>query len=62
MKRHTRRRLLYLFSFSLLFVALYLNFLRKEKNDLPVIKTGTNFSVANPTTAVALPDNNTVLK
>jgi hypothetical protein len=59
-------QLLYVFSFSLLFTALYLNFFQKEKEDTSFSQTAkkaelshTNLRESN---AVAQPENNTVLK
>jgi hypothetical protein len=59
-------KLLYVFSFSLLFVALYLNFFSKEKAEVSFLRTEKKTELSNagsPTSnAVAQPENHTVLK
>jgi hypothetical protein len=59
-------QLLYVFSFSLLFVALYLNFFSKERADAAFLKTERKAMPSNAAftnaNAVAQPENNTVLK
>ena len=56
-------RLLYVFSFSLLFTAVYLNLSPKEK-EASFLNTNENLSPAalSENAAVATPENNTVLK
>jgi len=57
--------LLYVFSFSLLFTALYLNFVQKEKsNSFSTMEKKATLPAAALTEngAVAQPENNTVLK
>lgn len=59
-------RLLYVFSFSLLFTALYLNFFQREKGDLSFMKTEEKTEMSSSSlsenSAVAQPENHTVLK
>jgi hypothetical protein len=59
-------RLLYVFSFSLLFTALYLNFVQKDKAEAFLAKPEkkTMLSSDGPTEngSVAQPENNTALK
>ncbi|WP_121353037.1 hypothetical protein [Flavisolibacter nicotianae] len=59
-------KLLYVFSFSLLFVALYLNFVSKEGSSASFLKAGKTSTLSTTVTsensAVAQPENNTVLK
>jgi hypothetical protein len=64
MKKITTK-ILYLFSFSLLFTALYLNFVQKEKsNSFSAMekKDVAPAAAINENEAVANPENNTVLK
>ncbi|HET7896646.1 MAG TPA: hypothetical protein VFL47_03235 [Flavisolibacter sp.] len=59
-------QLLYVFSFSLLFVALYLNFVQKDRPDASYLKSEKRAQHATIATAensaVAQPETNTVLK
>lgn len=59
-------QLLYVFSFSLLFVALYLNFFGQEKEEISSLKTEKKAELSKSsigkTQAVAQPENHTVLK
>ena len=59
-------QLLYVFSFSLLFVALYLNFFSNEKADAAFLKSERKAMPSNAaftqSKAVAQPENPTVLK
>ena len=59
-------QILYVCSFSLLFVALYLNFVQKDRSDASFLrpeKKATHATlVAAENSAVAQPENNTVLK
>ena len=64
MKKITTK-ILYVFSFSLLFTALYLNFVQKDKgNSFSTIEKKPTLSTAafSENDAVAQPENNTVLK
>ena len=64
MKKITTK-ILYVFSFSLLFTALYLNFVQKEKSNSfsSMEKKATSPTAAfNENGAVAQPENNTVLR
>jgi hypothetical protein len=58
-------KVLYVFSFSLLFVALYLNFVSKDTTDAS-LRQGKKVTMSNTVisenSAVAQPENNTVLK
>jgi len=57
--------ILYVFSFSLLFTALYLNFVQREKsNSFSVMEKKSTLPTAalSENGAVAQPENNTVLK
>lgn len=64
MKKMTTK-VLYVFSFSLLFAALYLNFVQKDQN-APFLRSEKKVvlsnAVASETSAVAQPENNTVLR
>lgn len=59
-------KILYVFSFSLLFVALYLNFVSKDTINAsslrPEKKATLSTTVISENSAVAQPENNTVLK
>jgi hypothetical protein len=58
-------RLLYVFSFSLLFTALYLNFVSKEEGEMSLLQPGTKTelpALSGNIKAVAQPENSTVLK
>lgn len=59
-------RLLYVFSFSLLFTALYLNFLQKNDTGMAARKAVNDPVLSSATLAengtVANPENNTTLK
>lgn len=59
-------KLLYVFSFSLLFTALYLNFVQQQKPEASFLKTEKNgllsSSALTENSAVAQPENNTLLK
>jgi hypothetical protein len=59
-------RLLYVFSFSLLFAALYLNFIPADKEEISLLKpnaeTEQSASSSGNNKAVAQPENSTVLK
>jgi hypothetical protein len=58
--------LLYVFSFSLLFTALYLNFIPADKTEISLLKpnaeTEQSASSSGESKAVAQPENPTVLK
>jgi hypothetical protein len=58
-------RLLYVFSFSLLFTALYLNFAREDKADITfnsLKKADISASSLSNSNAVAQPETNTLFK
>lgn len=59
-------QLLYVFSFSLLFTALYLNFFSKEKAETAFLKAERKTGISNADSpksdAVAQPENHVVLK
>jgi hypothetical protein len=65
MKKNANR-LLYVFSFSLLFTALYLNFFQKDKPESSFLKTEKKAELSasslDENSAVAQPENHTVLK
>jgi len=59
-------QILYVFSFSLLFVALYLNYVQRDRSDASFLRTEKKAAHATlasaENSAVAQPETNTVLK